>query len=153
MADRRCVRACACPDASPRPDTTCRTHADWGQCDLADNPWMASCAVTCGFCADPKNCAPPAPSSGASVCKRDCYNTITPLVDGKIPSADLSVNAPITRDTPFVVADGRRLTVGGKPFYFGGTNMYSLMITDWWNDTMVRPEERERERERERAVS
>lgn len=133
----RCADSCSCSDASPRPDTTCRTHADWGQCDLVENPWMAPCAVTCGWCADTKNCAPPAPSSGASVCKRDCYNTLVPLADGPIPSADLGVKAPITAATPFVAASGRQLTVGGVPFYFGGTNMYSLMITDWWNDTMV----------------
>lgn len=148
----RCTNTCACPDTPPRNDTTCRTHADWGQCDLVDNPWMASCAVTCGWCGDAKNCAPPAPSSGASVCKRECYNTLVPLADGTIPSADLVVKGPITAATPFVAASGRALTVGGVPFYFGGTNMYSLMITDWWNDTMVRMRKRESgKREKERG--
>ena len=132
----RCTCDCPCADAPPRADTSCRTHADWGQCDVEEHPWRASCAVTCGRCGKP-GCAPPAPSSGAGVCARGCHNTLVPLAETGIPGVDLSVAAPITRTSPFVAAAGRRLTLGGAPWFFGGTNMYSLPITDWWNDTMV----------------
>ncbi len=171
----RCGCGCPCSDASPRADADCRQLSDWGFCPVDENPWMVgACEVTCGRCAAAApassqarpaeeeatsppaftQCAPPAPSSGASVCQRRCYNRIAPaapspsVLAGRarakaaaaaaVPSTPRPRGRGVATPAPgFVTVRGGSFYLDGAPWHFSGTNFYSALYP-WWTPDQVR---------------
>jgi hypothetical protein len=169
----RCGCGCLCNDASPRADANCRQLADWGFCPLDENPWMAgACEVTCGRCAvalgddgaraasppaaptsttaspapgdeSHARCAPPAPSSGANVCERRCYNTVDvsraspSVLAGRARAAAGAQASASTPDEFVTVSKSGALTLHGAPWVFSGTNFYSALYP-WWTQEQVK---------------
>ncbi|KAK9827642.1 hypothetical protein WJX81_002329 [Elliptochloris bilobata] len=65
------------------------------------------------------------------VCDFRCYNR---LDESTLPPEELCT-LPAAKQ--FVQTDGTRFKLDGKPWYFSGTNQYSLVNMHWWNDTQV----------------